>query len=265
MKIFYKIIPLVVLILLLTDTLYAQSSSHEIAQIRIYQLKANSQSAFHTLFTNQAVPLLKKWNIKVSSYGLSKENENGYHLVRTFKSIQELEDKEGAFYSSDEWRDGPREEILSLIEAYSTLIIPKDSLQNYSVKSLTMQEMDKIILSKLNAQFIENFINEDVEAHEKIIHHDFVCIYGDGTIVNREEYMKNWASAYTNSGYTSFSITDEVIRIFDDMALVRSKTVYTKEVDGETVHGNSLYTDTYIKENGEWLCVQAHITPVAEK
>ena len=45
------------------------------------------------------------------------------------------------------------------------------------------------------------------------------------------------------------------------MALVRSKTFYTKTVDGKQITGHSVYTDTYIKEDGKWLCVQAQITP----
>ena len=124
------------------------------------------------------------------------------------------------------------------------------------------KEKDLATLHELNAQFIKNFINQDTIAHNKIIHEDFVCIEGSGNIVRREEYMKNWAHGYQNAGYTSFRYTDEVIRIFGDMALVRSKTVYTKAKNGTTIGGNSVYTDTYIKEKGRWSCVQAHITPV---
>ncbi len=120
-------------------------------------------------------------------------------------------------------------------------------------------------LYSLNAQFIRNFTTMDTVAHNKIIHPDFVCINSDGSISGRDEYMKGWATGYKKSGYTSFSITDENIRIFGDMALVRSRTVYTKTVDGESVQGSSVYTDTYVKENGKWLCVQAHITPVKSK
>ncbi len=49
----------------------------------------------------------------------------------------------------------------------------------------------------------------------------------------------------------------EHIRIFGNTALVKSKTNYTKTANGETVKGSSVYTDTYIKENGRWWCVQA--------
>ena len=117
-------------------------------------------------------------------------------------------------------------------------------------------------LRKLNAQFIKNFITQDVEAHREIIHPDFVCIENNGTIIGREEYLKNWATDFQNSGVDTFSYTDEVIRIFGSTALVRSKSVFTKRIEGQLKTGYSVYTDTYIKEKGRWRCVQAHMTPV---
>ena len=133
-------------------------------------------------------------------------------------------------------------------------------------KRITMNDSnlsdDKARLSALNAKFIKNFLTQDTSSHDKIIHRDFLCIESSGAIVPREVYMKNWATDYDKSGYLSFSYSDEVIRIFGDMALVRSKTTYTKLVNGKTVEGKTIYTDTYVKEEGNWLCVQAQITPV---
>lgn len=129
-----------------------------------------------------------------------------------------------------------------------------------------MKEMDsstdKIALSKLNARFIKNYITGDVKAHNEIIHKDFVCIENNGSIIGREEYLKNWATDYKNSRVESFTYTNEFIRIFGNTALVRSASVYTKMKDGQPVNGYSVYTDTYIKENGRWYCVQAQMTPV---
>lgn len=117
-------------------------------------------------------------------------------------------------------------------------------------------------LRRLNTQFIKNFVTSDTAEHNKIIHKNFICIQGNGTIVDRVEYLKGWATGYKDSGYTSFEKTEEVIRIFGNTALVRSKTPYTKLIDGREHTGASVYTDTYIKEKGRWWCVQAQITPV---
>jgi hypothetical protein len=130
--------------------------------------------------------------------------------------------------------------------------------------ALHAQENDLTVLSALNARFIKNFITQDTVSHNEIIHKDFVCINNDGSIIGRNEYMSGWSGAYERSGYTSFGFTDEYIRVFGNMALVRSKTVYVKKKDGQTIEGSTVYTDTYIKENGKWFCVQAQITPVAK-
>lgn len=117
-------------------------------------------------------------------------------------------------------------------------------------------------LKALNRQFITNFLNDDTVAHNKIIHQDFVCIESSGKVIPRHEYMKSWASDYRNSGYTSFTYKEEAIRIFGNMALVRSVTPFTRLEGGKTVNGATIYTDTYIKENGRWWCVQAQLTAV---
>lgn len=149
--------------------------------------------------------------------------------------------------------------ILVVLLCLAAIIYAQTTLNNMKT---TMQTSDLAVLRELNAKFIRNFIKQDTVAHNELIHADFVCIQGSGVIVGRDEYMKGWANGYENSGYTSFDYTDEYIRIFGNTALVRSKTVYTKQVDGKTISGASVYTDTYIKENGRWWCVQAQITGV---
>ncbi len=117
-------------------------------------------------------------------------------------------------------------------------------------------------LSELNARFIKNFVTQNVAGHDEIIHPDFVCIESNGSIVDRVTYLKNWATDYDNSALDSFGYSDEHIRIFGDIAFVRSKTTAIKTVDGEQRMGHTIYTDSYLKENGVWKCVQVQITPI---
>lgn len=126
----------------------------------------------------------------------------------------------------------------------------------------TKNKEDLRELSRLNTQFIKNFINSDTVEHNKIIHRDFVCIQSNGVIVNHKEYMKGWTTGFQDSNYETFEKTDEHIRLFGNTALVRSKTPYTKLINGERSRGATIYTDTYIKENGRWWCVQAQMTAV---
>lgn len=231
----------------------------DLIEIRSYNLKPGSRGQFEKLFIDQALPLLTKWKVEVVAYGPSLHDENSFFLARTYYTLDHRQKSQDAFYGSEDWVKGPREAVLALVENYATLVLPRKNINMNSIQ-IEMEDLEK--LSKLNALFIKNFIKQDTITHNEIIHKDFVCIEGNGKIANRTEYMKAWATDYENGKFTNFSITDEDIRIFGNMALVRSKTIYTRLQDGKEVSGNSIYTDTYIKENDRWWCVQAQITPI---
>jgi hypothetical protein len=144
-----------------------------------------------------------------------------------------------------------------------TLLLINHFSMAQTMNKPTEKDTDQASLSKLNGKFIKNFVTQDTISHNQIVHKDFVCIESSGAIVGRKEY-KDWATGYRDSGYTSFSMTDEFIRIFGSMALIRSRTMYTKIKNGTTVSGGTIYTDTYVKENGQWQCVQAQITPLRQ-
>lgn len=96
-------------------------------EIRSYNLKPGTREEFHRLFVEEAFPMLKRWNVDVVAYGPSLHDENSYYLMRRFDSLAQHEESENAFYSSDEWRKGPREAIVSLIENYTEVLIQVDA------------------------------------------------------------------------------------------------------------------------------------------
>lgn len=127
------------------------------------------------------------------------------------------------------------------------------------------QTDDLAKLKKLNATFIHNFVTNDTASHNRIIHRDFICISGNGNVVSRKEYLDNWAHGFDPKVYKYWDYRDETIRIFGPTALVRSINKFTTVINGKETTGMTIYTDTYIKENGEWKCIQAQITRVDEK
>jgi len=235
-----------------------------VVEIRSYNLKPGTRQQFQTIFIEQALPLLSKWKMEVVAYGPSLHDENSFFLVRAYTNLNHRQQSQGAFYNSEDWVEGPREAALALIDNYTTIVVPSKNIMVNNANTVKTENEDRASLSKLNALFIRNFINQDTVTHNEIIHKDFLCIENSGVIVDRQQYMRDWSHAYTQGNFTSFEITDEHIRIFGNTALVRSRTVYTRLINGHETHGNSIYTDTYIKENGRWWCVQAQITPVTK-
>ena len=95
-------------------------------EIRSYSLKPGMRDRFHRLFLEQAYPMLKRWKVDVVAYGLSLHNEDSYYLMRRYDSLAQREETENAFYSSDEWKQGPREAIIALIEHYTEIVLELD-------------------------------------------------------------------------------------------------------------------------------------------
>ena len=236
-----------------------------ILEIRSYNLKPGTREEFHRIVLKEALPMLTRWKIDVVAFGPSPNDNDSYFVIRRYKDIPDMEQQEAAFYGSDEWKNGPREKVLSHIINYTTIVIPSDSLGAWlSKKSYTddkdVQSSDMDQLKTLNAQFIRNWVTSDTVKHNQIIHKDFVYVSSSGKIVDRDQYMKNWAKGYNPKVDKSFEYKNEFIRIFGNMALVRSNTSFSWVEKGKTHYGQNVYTDTYVKENGRWYCVQAQVT-----
>jgi len=92
-------------------------------EIRSYTLEPGTRGEFHRLFVGEALPMLERWKVEVVAYGPSRNDSDSYFLMRAYASPEERQRSQDAFYGSDEWKKGPREPILALIENYSTISI----------------------------------------------------------------------------------------------------------------------------------------------
>jgi NIPSNAP protein len=98
----------------------------QFVEVRSYNLKAGTRDQFHRLFLEEAFPMLKRWKIDVVQYGPSLHDQDSYYLMRCYDSLAQREESENAFYGSDEWRQGPREAIIALIENYTEIVLALD-------------------------------------------------------------------------------------------------------------------------------------------
>jgi len=97
-------------------------------EIRSLNLKPGRREEFHRLYIEEALPLLKRWNFDVVAYGPSLHDENSYYVIRRFDSLAQRDEMEDAYYASDDWRQGPRERILALIENYMDIVLELDEV-----------------------------------------------------------------------------------------------------------------------------------------
>ncbi len=119
-------------------------------------------------------------------------------------------------------------------------------------------EMDT--LRALNARFIHNFVTNDVASHDAILHPRFICITQSGARRNRADYLRDWAHGFDPQVLLHWDTRDERIDVFGDVALVRATNKHIHRKDGAEITGMTCYTDTYLREQGRWLCIQAQLT-----
>lgn len=89
-------------------------------------LKAGRSDEFHRLYIERSLPLQSRWHIDVVAYGPSLLDEDTYYVMRRFDSLAQRQESEDAFYASDDWRKGPREAILGMIETLSQFVLELD-------------------------------------------------------------------------------------------------------------------------------------------
>lgn len=102
-----------------------------IVEVRTYRLRPGTEEEFVRLMRDEAVPLLKRFGIEVVTCGASLADEDGRrdaYLIRSFDSLEQRDEQEERFYGSREWRDGPRETIVSRIESYHTVVLDAPDL-----------------------------------------------------------------------------------------------------------------------------------------
>ena len=94
-----------------------------LVEIRSYQLKPGAAAEFHSAVEAIAVPMLREWGTDVVAYGPSGHAPDAYFLIRAYVDLDDLNRRQDAFYGSEEWRNGPRESIVSRIESFLTTVL----------------------------------------------------------------------------------------------------------------------------------------------
>jgi hypothetical protein len=111
---------------------------------------------------------------------------------------------------------------------------------------------DVAILDQLNKDYVHSDQFNDVQRFSEFLAEDFIA-QTPGVTRNRAEFLEFIARPRP---FKDLAVHDVKIRILDDeVALIHGRATYTTIADG--VHQEALYTDTYQKREGTWVCVSA--------
>ena len=109
-------------------------------------------------------------------------------------------------------------------------------------------------LTSLNRDYVNSVQNCDVKRFDEILADDFYCSNPDKSLVDRTGFLRQTAVPVT---IRNLEANDVRIRIMGDFAIIHAATGYTT-TDGQ--QGSGRYTDCWVRQNGRWLAVSAHVS-----
>jgi ketosteroid isomerase-like protein len=100
-------------------------------------------------------------------------------------------------------------------------------------------------------------INHDAEAMGKLLHPDFVFTDYDGTVMNKPTFL---ASIRDPAYKLTLEVSGDMkLHRVGDVVVVTGATHEKGTYRGKPYEHYGRFTDTWIKENGEWVCIASQL------
>ena len=119
---------------------------------------------------------------------------------------------------------------------------------------MELESSDQKTLMQLNQEYVDAFMNANVEWYREHLTDDFEVIESDGSVQNKPEFLSNTAKG---PDVTEYKLQNVNVRIFGEVALVRATGLWTGRNGSQ---GLSRYTDVYLKTADGWKTIAAQIT-----
>ena len=122
---------------------------------------------------------------------------------------------------------------------------------------------DEQTLIRIQHEWAEARVKGDYSYTRRLEAEDCTIVWPDGRIVNKR------ADLQTMSGdilFREFKISDLQVRVHGETGIVVGQgTISAQKGKQDLLDGKFVWTDTFVKQDGEWKVVASQITPVLEK
>ena len=112
------------------------------------------------------------------------------------------------------------------------------------------------VLRELNREYVRSFLESDAARYDELLADEFVCIEPNGEAIDRATFL---ARAAQPAEMEFFHVEDVSIRILGEFAQISARTPYRTQTGRE---GTNIYIDCWMRRDGQWRAISAHITPV---
>ena len=115
---------------------------------------------------------------------------------------------------------------------------------------------------KIQHEWAEARIKGDSSCTRRIETEDCTIVWPDGSIVNKRADLQSM----TDIVFSEFKIQNLQVRLYGDTGIVVGEgMIKARKGKQNLLGGKFVWTDTFVKQGGEWKVVASQITPVLEK
>jgi ketosteroid isomerase-like protein len=122
---------------------------------------------------------------------------------------------------------------------------------------------DERAIIKIQHDWAEARMKGDTSYTRRLEAENCTVVWPDGSIVNKRKDLKSMTGDIV---FTEFKINDLQVRFYGDTGIVVDQgTIRVHEGKQNLLSGKFVWTDTFVKQHGEWMVVASQLTPVLEK
>jgi ketosteroid isomerase-like protein len=118
-------------------------------------------------------------------------------------------------------------------------------------------------LTQIEHEWGNSYVKRDPSFAQRITANDFSFVSPDGTMVGKDEYVKSIGAGPTV--FTAFNIETIKVRSYGDAAVVTGVAMITAKTGDKDESGRYSFTDTFVKQNGEWKVVSGQATAITKQ
>ena len=116
---------------------------------------------------------------------------------------------------------------------------------------------------KIQHEWAEARITGDSSYTRRLEADDCPIVWPDGSIVNKRADLESMTG---NIVFSEFKIQNVPVRLYGDTGIVVGEgTISAQKRKQDLIDGKFVWTDTFVKQGGQWTVVASQITPVLEK
>ena len=122
---------------------------------------------------------------------------------------------------------------------------------------------DEHALTKIQHEWAEARVKGDSSYTRSIESDDCTIVWPDGSIVNKRQDLQTMIGDVV---FTEFKIDDLQVRLYGNTGIVIGEGIIkAHKGKQDLLDGKFVWTDTFVKQGGQWKVVASQITPVLEK